>query len=470
MLGAALNACSGASSGIPPNHIDPTAQTSTARTAIAQTSSTATDGVALHMPTWAYDEYWGQGENASAATVQEYLSFAQGGMGNDKAVNDCTATAACKSVFYTDPNFIYNQTTNCADTQEAQIESQSTESWYVHEAGYSDKAHRVYGSYSETCNGASVTIPVYALNSYSSGYQTYYRNLLQANADSWDYYFMDDTSGQVLSQLYGPGGGFCHNNPPDDWCETSEEYPTDASVAAAHGAFTSALNHKNGEPMQFFYNGVTFANNQMSYINVLQSSSHFVGAVCEDCVVSSGTFRPTMYTEVLNAMAQVNATPAGAFVELNNGESASGSVAQIEQRLVTAAMFWLGYSYGHSVVFPNLEANTTNLAVWPEYNIVVSDPIESMTTGAANIQVAPGVYRREFAECFNAGVAIGQCAAIVNSSGSTVTISSSWLRDSYAHEIYVTGGDILSGGKIVMDSFTENRTTLAPSMGILIAK
>ena len=38
--------------------------------------------------------------------------------------------------------------------------------------------------------------------------------------------------------------------------------------------------------------------------------------------------------------------------------------------------------------------------------------------GHNDIQVAPGVYRREFKQCYNRGVLIGQCAAIVNTTGS----------------------------------------------------
>ena len=239
LLGAVLNACSGASSGVPPSQPNDPNQLSISnspqRVATAQSATTSTSAVPLHMPTWAFDEYWSEGENATAATVQKYLNYAQGGLGNDKALEDCTGSS-CKSVFYTDPNFIYASTI-CPTAQEAAIESGAAESWYVHEAGYSDKAHRTYGTYAQTCNGKTQTEDVYALNSLSTAYQSYYKTFLQTNANAWDVYFMDDTSGEVLSQLYGPGGGFCHNSLPNHWCETSEEYPTDATVAQAHGSF-----------------------------------------------------------------------------------------------------------------------------------------------------------------------------------------------------------------------------------------
>lgn len=416
------------------------------------------------MPTWAYDEIGSEGENATAAQVQAYVNYAEGGEGNAKALSDCTSS--CKSVFYMDPNLLYQMA--CPSAEEQQLESASSESWYVHLAGYSDKGHRAYGTYTQSCNGKSVSVPVYEMDDRDAGYQAYYRTYLQENADSWDYYFMDDTSGEVLSQLYGPGGGFCHNAPPDDYCLSTAEYPENATVAAAHGEFVNALKHKNDSPMQVFFNGVAFNEGQMSDVDVLQSSSSFVGAACEGCVVSYG-LRPTVYEETLNAMNSVNAT-RGSFILLSMGNSSAGSSTQIEERMLTAAIFWLGYSSGHSIVWPDLENNTTNLAVWPEYNVVVTDPLESMTTGATNLQVASGVYRREFGACYDARVAIGQCAAIVNSTGSTVTISSSWLRESYTHEISVSGGDIESGGRVVTESITVNGTKLAPGQGILLAK
>ncbi len=434
---------------------------------------TPMQNVPKHIATWAKDLYWGPGQNGSAAQLRQYVSYAQGGLGNAKASSDCTGSNGCSSVFYFDPNMFYD-TSACGSVggDVAGIIKNADETWFVHLTGYSDAAHRLHGSYNQTCSGKTITIPVYAMNSYSTSMQSYYRSYFHTNAAAFNFFLMDDTSGQVLSQFYGAGGGFCWNVLPSHWCKNTQEMPTDASVAGEHDALANSLTHPNGTGMQGFYNGLDFANQQPNDLNIMQSSNHFIGALCEDCVVNSGVFRPTMYASVLNAMAKINALPQGSFVELNHGESALGSAAQIAQRTITTSMAWLGYREGHTIVYPDLEANTNNLAVFPENSIYPTGPLETMTSGAADIQVAPGVYRREFSTCYNAGTAIGPCAAIVNSTAGTVAVQAAWLKQTYGHVVSMSGGDIPNGGTVNLTSvrFAANSTTLAPSQGLLIVR
>lgn len=426
-----------------------------------------------HIPTWAFDEYFGQGVNATTAQVAQYVSYAEGGQGDNKATVDCDsgATKNCSSVFYFDPNFLYASTT-CPGAQAQAVLSVAAESWFVHDSGYSDLAHRVQGNYSQVCNGGYVSVPVYLMDDANPAVQSFFQSYIQSIGDGWDAYFMDDTSGRVLTQAYGPGGGFCQNNPPNHYCMATQEYPTDASVVAAHDAFANAMNHVSGSPMQFFFNGVGFSGSTVENLGILQGSNRFLGAICENCIVNNGTLRPTMYANVLTAMAQIDAIPGAAFVELNMSTAASGSVYEHQQRVITTAVAWLGFSPGQTIVFPDLENNTSNLAVWPEDQIYPTQPVESMVTSASDIQVAPGVYVREFAECYNAGVAIGQCAAVLNSTTSAVTVEKSWLKQSYTHLLALTGGDALSGGtmSLTSDYFVANTTQVQASLATLLLK
>ena len=68
--------------------------------------------------------------------------------------------------------------------------------------------------------------------------------------------------------------------------------------------------------------------------------------------------------------------------------------------------------------------------------------------GHNDLQVAAGVYRREFGTCYNQGAAIGPCAAIVNTTGAPVTVKASWLTLGYHHELTLVGGDVQSGGTV----------------------
>ena len=443
------------------------------RPAIAIKSATSSTGVPAHIPTMAFDEYFGEGATAASAIVNEYVSYAEGGLGDTKATADCdsSATRNCLSVFYMDPNFLY-ASANCAANQAQVVTADSNETWFVHEAGYSDFAHRVQGSYTQNCNGTTETTPVYLMDDANPAVISFFESYIQSIGDAWDAYFMDDTSGRVLTQAYGPGGGFCTNNPPDNYCTTTQEYPTDASVVAAHDAFASGMNHVNGTPMKFLMNGVGFSGSTVENLNILQGNSQYIGAICEDCVISANAYRPTAYANVLTAMAQIDAIPGAAFVELNTGYEPSGSDEELDQRIVTTAVAWLGYSPGQTIVFANLEDNTDTLAVWPEESIVPTEPVESMTSSASDIAAAPGVYVREFAQCYDAGVAIGQCAAVLNSTASAVTVQASWLKQKYTHILALTGGDVSSGGtmSLTSDYFVAGVSQVNPSWAKLLLK
>lgn len=248
--------------------------------------------------------------------------------------------------------------------------------------------------------------------------------------------------------------------------------PTDSSVLQAHSFFANAMNHVNGSPMKFFFNSMTFTNGRADDLGLLQASSHFVGGVCEDCIVNGGALRPSMYETALNAMAQINAVPGARFVELNTSPAAPGSAANIEQRAISNAIAWLGYSQGHTIVFKDLEDANDGLAVWPEDGIVPTLALQSMSRSAADISVAPGVWRREFRACYNQGVAIGPCAAIVNSTSRAVTVRSTWLRQAYYHVVTFRGGDVASGGQLLLTStpFRVNSTYVPAAQGMMIAR
>ena len=440
-------------------------------------SASPTGAVAVlpaHIPTWAFDEYGAEGASASGASVRRYLTYAEGGYGNNKAQADCDGvpSSGCSSVFYVDPNFVY-AAPGCASPQANLFLAAANETWFVHETGYADSAHRVSGSYQQTCNASTETTPVYLTDQNNPAVVAFFASYMMANADGWDAYFMDDTSASVLTQAYGPGGGFCANDPPDDWCTSTAEYPTDASVVAGHSALLAALNHSSGTPFRGFFNGIGFDGNSPENLNLIAAGNgRLLGAVCENCVVNAGVLESANFQRVLDAMAAIDTVPGSAFVELNTGSSSPGSADEITQRLVTTAIAWLGFSPGQTIVFPNLEETTENLAVWPEDAIYPSQPLQSMSTSAADIAVASGVWRREFGACSLNAAAIGPCAAILNASNAAVVIQSTWLKQAYGHLVSVSGGDIGSGGTVAVSqgTFAVNSTLVPAGAAVLLAR
>ena len=104
--------------------------------------------------------------------------------------------------------------------------------------------------------------------------------------------------------------------------------------------------------------------------------------------------------------------------------------------------------------------------MWPEEGIYPTRPVESMGApggrgclagtgimcsrgGHNSVQVAPGVYRREFRRCYRRAGSIGACAAIMNTTGQPVVVRGRWLRGvALRHQITFVGGDVQSGGRL----------------------
>jgi hypothetical protein len=413
----------------------------------------------LHIPTWAYDEYWAQGAMATASDVERYVTYAEGGLGNDKAVKDCAATPkSCWSVWYFDPHLIHDSLL-CPANPDSQFVAAASESWWVHESGYTDSAHRVMGTYQQYCKGAKIPIPTYEANIANPAVGAFFANYLRTNASAWNYYFMDDAGATLVDQMYGPTGGMCRHSIPNGWCRTTQEIPNDAALLQDQAQFLAMLRRADGTPMQFFVNGNP---------TLLQTSEQYLGAVCENCIVDLGSFRPASYARILTTIVNVERM-GRKYVILNTGDAPAGSNTQIEQRLVTTAIAWLGYREGQTIVWPNLEYNTNNLAVWPEDEIVPTEPLESASSSSNDIAVAPNVWRRDFTECYEAGKTIGPCAALLNANSNPVAVQPSWLKIAFKHVIQLQGGDILSNGSLVLSStpLVPNETSI-PAGGALL--
>ena len=217
--------------------------------------------------------------------------------------------------------------------------------------------------------------------------------------------------------------------------------------------------------------------------NLLHSSTGVDGLMIEGEPENDGTLDP-YYSTLLDQIASA-AHRRGAFVvPLSYG--AAGASYQQQSRRVQEATILLGYSPGHLVDWPDLEQGSRDLAVFPEEGIYPTDPVQSMRAprgrgclagrgdvcsrgGHNSLRVAHGVYRREFSACYDRNARIGSCAAIVNTTGSWVTVRSSWLSRTYRHQITFVGGDVQSGGSLNLAApFAAGVTAIAPYDAVLL--
>jgi hypothetical protein len=93
------------------------------------------------------------------------------------------------------------------------------------------------------------------------------------------------------------------------------------------------------------------------------------------------------------------------------------------------ASHWIVYDPAYSIEFlaevnPAARSAGTNDMTFPEESIVPAQPrlATPSTNDVTAFETAPGVFVREYAVCYQDGTAIGSCAAIVNTNGSTQAI------------------------------------------------
>ncbi len=422
-----------------------------------------------HIATWGYDQFRAQGSRASAADVVKLLTYAETGPRNEKAMRDCHSIAGgCKAVLYFDPNRAYDSP-GCPYPEDANLLAQMDESWFVHQTGYNDSAHRVHGTHKQKCQGTVTRINVWSINISSPAVQAYFRNFLQQSGDGYDLYYMDDMGADLVDQFYFSGRGGC--DPSGRLCTSTQEFAGDKGLQQAAASFVNSMTHRNGAPMDFIFNGLSFNGRPVADTRLLDASKHFIGASCEGCATSGTTVHPDNYVRILNTMAQFDKRSA-IFVLLSYGNAPAGSAQQLQQRFVTTALTWLGYRDNCTVVWPDLESNTTNLAVWPEDLIYPSSPLQTMSEAASDLQVAPKVWRREFASCYLKGTPVGGCAAILNASDVDLVVQNSWLSATYKHVISASGGDVLSAGVISLNGnpFTVDQTKIPAQSALLLAQ
>ena len=414
--------------------------------------------VPSHISTWAYDDGCNGGSGASASLVQQWVSYAESNCGPTatKTLSDCHSGGStyCTAIQYVDPNKIYGQGS-------VPIAQAAQESWWLHEPGYSGSQHRL--SVSGFGGG-------YFLNQANPAVDSWFQNYVRGGYNAYDALMVDDTSASLSSELYGSGA------------DRSQELDSNAQLIAAHERLAASLTHVNGSPFVQIDNGI----NPNPYVRpsfaLLDHPGSVTGLIAEGAPISDGQLVP-YYATLLDDMAHVDHTHND-FVALLSYDP-SGS---LRARRVQAATVLLGYAPGHTVSWSDLEQNSSNLAVWPEEGIVPTEPVQTMAHpagagclqgkgvicsrgGHKDLQVAPGVYRREFAACYNHGAAIGRCAAIVNTTGAAVTVRSSWLKLRYDHELTMVGGDVQSGGSVNVAGapFSAPRTTIAAHDATLLA-
>jgi hypothetical protein len=413
--------------------------------------------VPTHIPTWAYADQCNGGTGASVSLVRQWVTYAASHCGPlDLNVLDAChsgTTSYCTAVQYIDPNRIFS-------VGSAAIALFAQESWWLHQPGNGDFQHRLHVS---DYGGG------YLLNQSNPAVVSWFQQYVRTGYNAYDALMVDDTSASRSAELWGTG------------FTASQELSSDQQLVSAHEQLAGALTRSDGSPFLQIDNGISPNPYLPMPFGLLDHPGTVNGLISEGSPISNGTL-VSYYSTLLDELAYIDHT-ANDFMVLQSYDP-SGS---LRARRVQAATVLLGYSQGHTVSWSDLEQNSNDLAVWPEEGIVPTNPAQTMAQpggdgclqgqgvicsaqGHNDLQVAAGVYRREFGTCYNQGAAIGPCAAIMNTTGAPVTVKPSWLTLGYHHELTLLGGDVQSGGSVDPSGapFSAGSTAVGAGDGLLL--
>jgi hypothetical protein len=415
-----------------------------------------------HVETWAFDDPCNGGIHAGAALVRRWVTFAESNCGPQgrKARKDCHAKGRtyCASMQYLDTDWDYPGAS-------ARPAFSASESWWLHEPA-PNQGTRIYSS----AYGGG-----YLINQFNPAVQSFFRSYVRAHYNSDDGFLMDWQAPGLSQQLFY---STCA-------CSSTSEVRSDAALRHGHDEMSAALTHKHGGPFLKAQNSLPPNPYLPQGLDMLNRSTGVVGFVAEGEPESDGSLDP-YFSTLLDQIAYI-AHKRGAFlVPLSHG--AEGAPYQAQSRQVQEATMLLGYTRRHLVDWESLEEGSTDLSVWPEEGIVPTHPLQTMRAprgrgclagkgkvcsrgGHNNVQVAGGVYRREFKACYLRKRPFGACAAVVNTTGHTVTIRARWLKIPLHHQITFVGGDVQSGGQLALGAagFTPGSGQLGPHTAVLLA-
>ncbi len=415
-----------------------------------------------HIATWAVDDGCAGGYGASSALVRSWVTYAESNCGpSDRKVRtDCRAGGRryCETIQYLDTDWDFQG-------GQPQMAGAAAADWWLH------VPTRGIGSsiWTTALGGGNL------INQTRPAVRSFFRSYVQQHYNADDGLLMDWQSPSLPQELYYSTCG----------CSSTREIRTNSALRAAHNAMSAALAHRNGAPFMQVDNSLSPNPFLPQGLNMLNRRIGVQGIMGEGEPVEDGVM-DTYYSTLLDQLAFVDYSHAF-VVLLTRGDA--GAAYQAQSRRVQEATMLLGFHGNRVVDQADLEVGNSDLAIWPEEGIYPSDPLQTMAAprgrgclagtgtlcsrgGHNNLQVASGVFRRVFGDCYDRRVAIGPCAAIVNDTNNWVIIRQSWLKRRFGHEIAFAGGDVQSGGKLDLTSttFSAGTTAVGPHDAMLLAQ
>lgn len=133
-------------------------------------------------------------------------------------------------------------------------------------------------------------------------------------------------------------------------------------------------------------------------------------------------------------------------------------------RLYDLASWWTTYDPTYSVAAP-VNVGPDGYAIYPEFDIVPTQPKTTATSDISVLRVGSGAYVREFGSCYQAGASIGPCATVVNTTGAPLAMPA---LSGYGHALNLDSNGSYTGGKAWWSAGVPS--SIAASSGVILSR
>jgi hypothetical protein len=384
-------------------------------------------GVPKHVATWYYFGLVGVNASVPVDYMVAHADYAEDG-GSADYTRAFKSAGGKYAVAYTDPAYVaycVAPFTPPAGRCDGPIGAgvSSDESAWFHGADGSRVRH--YDSpdshYQEALNPGSP--------SARNAYKAFIDDAL-SRTPALDYIMADDSGGVFTgsdgSQLSGWMYGF---NAPE------VEITTDAAFIAAERQMLAVPSRP------VLVNGYDPSTHKPSYNGAWLDSPNVAGNIYEGCYGGGNGLDSNQYgvwTDKSNGLLAVIAHRSLAVCMMV-------APATPSNRIYEMASWWMTYTEPYSVAAP-LNGPPDGSTILPEYDLVPRQPRTTATSDVNALRAATGAFVREFDSCYQAGVAIGPCAAVVNPNPSA-SVSMPALSGHYTSVLAVDDKSAFAGGK-----------------------
>jgi hypothetical protein len=199
--------------------------------------------------------------------------------------------------------------------------------------------------------------------------------------------------------------------------------------------------------LSILFNGLSGLNGDGVSLSIgLLNGSNTIGGNYEGCYDAENQIKEDgwLWQDVENTELQVAAKNKIFECMLRSSKPAAD---EINARIYAYASFMLSYNPSTSVYWTFFKT-PSGLHVMPESELVALSPTVPAPESIAGLEQPGGTYARQYQKCYIGGVAVGACAAVVNSDTGT---SHPFPFSQYGHTLVLSGAGVLDGGTISTD-------------------